>query len=204
MTKKALIIVDVQNDFCEGGSLAVQGGLAVADRVSRLLYKPTDYDLVVATYDWHQPHGPEHFAPEGTDPDYNDTWPAHCVADTEGSSNPAVLSNTFDDFTYDVIDLPFEKVYKGQQTAAFSGFEGHTRQDGTGLSLNGLLQLCDIDEVDVCGLAFDYCVKATALDAAERGYDVTVLLDLTEAVAESNIRPTFEELESAGVELICG
>lgn len=202
MTKKALIIVDVQHDFCEGGSLAVQGGLDVASKVAALAHTTDDYDLIVATYDWHQPHGPEHFAPEGTDPDFNRTWPAHCVADTKGAENPESLETALNILDESDNAVPVERIYKGQHTAAFSGFQGHTRKDGTGLSLNALLLQYDIEEVDVCGLAFDYCVKATAIDAASHDFDVSVILDLTEAVDPNNVNNVCDELERVGVQLI--
>lgn len=202
MTKTALIIVDVQHDFCEGGSLAVEGGLQVASKVAALAHTTDDYDLIVATYDWHQPHGPEHFAQDGAVPDYNQTWPAHCVADTHGAENPEALTTALDILDDADGAVPIERIYKGQHTAAFSGFQGHTRKDGTGLSLEALLHQYEIERVEVCGLAFDYCVKATALDAVTREFDTAVILDLTEAVSEGNIQPTFDDLEYAGVELL--
>jgi nicotinamidase/pyrazinamidase len=192
--RKALLIVDAQVDFCEGGSLAVEGGAQVVRNIAHLL-EDHNYDLIVTTQDWHQPDGPEHFAVPGTDPDYNDTWPAHCVAGTEGAEFHPNLKPALD-------KIKHKSVYKGQHTAAFSGFEGHTQQDGTGLSLRGVLHQYDISQVDVVGLAFDYCVKSTALDAAANGYETWVIGELTAAVNPDNIEAVEAELEAAGVGFI--
>lgn len=199
MTKKALIIVDVQNDFCEGGSLAVEGGLGVAERITDLFNSEHDYDLVVATYDWHQPEGPEHFAPEGTDPDYNDTWPAHCVQGTPGADTPPPLQDVFIDAYEGRYETPFVEVLKGQDTAAFSGFEGVTHPDDGEETLVDILTIRNIDQVDICGLARDYCVKATALDAVDHDFDVVLLNDLTASVNPDNDQAVLDELRAAGV-----
>ena len=196
MNKKALIIVDVQNDFCEGGSLPVEGGHAVASKISKLLLQQeVDYDLVVATYDWHQPEGPEHFAPEGTNPDFNETWPPHCVADTQGAAPPVEIASPLE-----LVDII--KVYKGQNTAAFSGFEGVENRDGTGRTLEEVLDDNEIDEVFICGLALDYCVKATALDACIRSFDTHLLSDLTAPVNPDNTQTVIDELTENGVTVV--
>ncbi len=147
---KALVIVDFQNDFTPGGALAVRDGDAIAEKINELAASG-DYDLVVATRDWHPPdHGS--FADQGG------PWPVHCVAGTEG----AQLHPALDQSKLDVI------VDKGQSTDTdgYSGFEG--------TELESLLRERRITQVTVVGLATDYCVKNTALDALRAGFQVTV------------------------------
>ncbi|MGB7962512.1 MAG: isochorismatase family protein [Propionicimonas sp.] len=181
---RALIVVDVQNDFCEGGSLAVTGGAAVAAEISQLLGGPHDYDHVVATRDHHIDPG-SHFS---VTPDFVDSWPVHCVAETAGAGfHPALVNR------------PFEAVFdKGEYQAAYSGFEGSC--EGTGLA--DWLAGRGIDSVDVCGIATDYCVRATALDAAAAGLSTRVLTRLTVAVAPDRLPETYEALRAAGVSLV--
>jgi len=178
----ALIVVDVQNDFCEGGSLAVAGGAAVAKRISD--YVATHhYGLVVATRDSHIDPG-SHFSPT---PDYVDSWPPHCRIATSGHHLHPDLSISPDLF-----------VDKGFYFACYSGFEG---EDAWGTSLDTLLKTHDISEVDVVGIAADYCVKQTALDAAQLGYHTRVLMDLSAAVYPDNVGALTAELEAAGVQV---
>ena len=180
--RKALLVVDVQRDFCEGGSLAVAGGLAVAAAVKELLASDHGYAVVVATRDHHVDPG-GHFSPT---PDFVDSWPAHCVAGTGGAqlSDPLVV----DDF-----DAVFDK---GEYAAAYSGFEG---RDAHGTSLAAWLRAHDVDGVDVCGIATDYCVRMTALDAAREGFSPTVLTGLTAAVAPERVGETFDAWRAGGV-----
>lgn len=180
--RKALVVVDVQRDFCEGGSLAVAGGLAVAAAVKDLLTEPHAYAAVVATRDHHIDPG-THFS---SDPDYVDSWPVHCVVGTGG----AELSDPLEAADFDAV---FDK---GEYAAAYSGFEGRTG-DGTGLA--AWLRAHDIDSVDVCGIATDYCVRATALDAARDGFSPTVLSRLTAAVAPDRLADTYEAWRAGGV-----
>ncbi|MFC8170382.1 isochorismatase family protein [Streptomyces sp. NPDC057242] len=190
---RALIVVDVQNDFCEGGSLAVRGGADVAAAITDLVGQTagTSYRHVVATRDHHVDPG-AHFAAPGEDPDYVTSWPVHCVAGTEGvgfhpNFAPAVASGA--------IDAVFDK---GAYDAAYSGFEG---RDENGRTLAEWLRERDVAEVDVVGIATDHCVRATALDAAREGFRTHVLLDLTAGVAEATTERALEELRAAGVEL---
>ncbi|MEU0401210.1 isochorismatase family protein [Streptomyces sp. NPDC006197] len=190
---RALIVVDVQNDFCEGGSLAVTGGADVAAAITDLVGQTagTSYRHVVATRDHHVDPG-EHFAPAGEEPDYASSWPVHCVAGTEGvgfhpNFAPAVASGA--------IDAVFDK---GAYSAAYSGFEG---LDENGETLAEWLRSRDVTEVDVVGIATDHCVRATALDAAREGFRTHVLLDLTAGVAEETTGRALEELRAAGVRL---
>ncbi|WP_199442515.1 isochorismatase family protein [Umezawaea beigongshangensis] len=180
---KALIVVDVQNDFCEGGSLAVAGGAAVAAAVSRHI-AAGGYDHVVATRDYHVDPG-SHFS---STPDYVDSWPVHCVAGTAGASFHPELDVTG-------IEAVFSK---GEYAAAYSGFEGAA---GDGSDLTTWLRAHDVDAVDVVGIATDHCVRATALDAAAAGFSTTVLLDLTAGVSEPTVRTALARLREAGVEL---
>jgi nicotinamidase/pyrazinamidase len=181
---RALIVVDVQNDFCEGGSLPVTGGADVATGISAALRdSPERWDHVVATKDYHVDPGP-HF---GNPPDYVDTWPAHCVVGTAG----AEFHPELDTHRVEAVFL------KGEHAAAYSGFEGHAGS----IRLAAWLRMHDVSAVDVVGLATDHCVRATALDAVAEGFDTTVLLDLTAAVAPVTKENALHELREAGVTL---
>ena len=181
---RALIIVDVQNDFCEGGSLAVSGGTAVARGISARLTGDHGYAQVVATKDFHVDPG-AHFSEH---PDYADSWPPHCLAGTLGS-----------DFHPDLDTSTVAGVFfKGAHAAAYSGFEG---ADENGTPLADWLRQQGIDAVDVVGIATDYCVRATALDAVRNGFATRVLLDLTASVAPDSAARAIEELRAAGADL---
>jgi nicotinamidase/pyrazinamidase len=178
---RALVIVDVQNDFCEGGSLAVAGGAAVARAISA--HAATGYAHVVATRDHHVDPG-GHFAAQ---PDYLETWPAHCVVGTSGV-----------ELHPDLDRRPIEAVFdKGEYAAAYSGFEGSS--DGQGLA--DWLRARDVDAVDVVGIATDHCVRATALDAVGAGFATRVLLPLTAGVSRASTDAALDQLRTAGVEL---
>jgi nicotinamidase/pyrazinamidase len=181
---RALIIVDVQNDFCEGGSLAVTGAGAVVRALNALLAGAHGYDHIVATKDFHVSPG-THFADE---PDYVDSWPRHCVAGTHGA-----------DFHPELNIEPIEAVFhKGAHEAAYSGFEGAA--DDT--SLTDWLRTRGVDEVDIAGIATDYCVRQTAADAARHGFKTRVLVDLTAGVAPASTAEALEEMRDHGVELV--
>ncbi len=181
---RALLIVDVQNDFCEGGSLEVVGGQSVARKISDYLATPRGYDHIVATKDFHiDPGG--HFS---GDPDFAASWPPHCVAGTAGA-----------DFHPEFDDSGVEAVFtKGRYSAAYSGFEG---TDDHGTALADWLRQRGVDEVDIVGIATDYCVLATARDAAEAGFRTRVLLDLTAGVAKESSAKAVEDMRAAGVEV---
>ena len=185
---RALVVVDVQKDFCEGGSLAVSGGAAVAERVARLVAEG-GYDLVVATKDHHIDPG-AHFSDQ---PDYVDSWPPHCVVGTDGNELHAPL-------TADMFAAVFEK---GQFDAAYSGFEGTTGgDDDTQVPLATWLRDRGVTATDVVGIATDHCVRATALDSAREGFATRVLLDLTAGVAPATTAVALQQLREAGVELV--
>jgi nicotinamidase/pyrazinamidase len=183
---RALLIIDVQNDFTEGGSLGVDGGDAVAAGITEYLaLHRADYDLVVASRDWHDADN-DNGGHISAHPDYVDTWPVHCVAGTPGAEfNPALET--------EYVDL---QVKKGQGKPAYSIFEG-TTDDGDILST--ALKARDVTAVDVVGIATDYCVRASALDALDYGADVRVLSDLVAGVGEASSIAALEELRAAGV-----
>lgn len=200
---KALIIVDVQNDFCEGGSLATERGAEVAALISEYVENHHgDYEAIVATQDWHVDPG-THFS---ENPDFKDSWPVHCKAESHGAE-------LHEDLDTDYIEAYFRK---GEFEAAYSGFEGllapedsvmtgereagaPVQDDTPKVSLDDWLAERDITDVDVVGIATDYCVKATALDAVDAGYETRVLLDLTAPVDEDALDEVSDELEDAGV-----
>jgi len=186
---KALFIVDVQNDFTEGGALAVEGGDAVAARISQFLATHAeDYALIVASRDWHDGDNDNsgHFA--AGEPDFVHSWPVHCVSGTEGAEYDPGL----------VTDAVTHHVKKGQGRPAYSLFEGTTE---AGETVAALLDAHGVIDVDVTGLATDYCVRASALDAIERGRHVRVLTDLIAAVAPASGEAALAEMAHAGAEL---
>ncbi len=185
---KALFIVDVQNDFTEGGALAVDGGDAVAAKITRYLESHGDeYDVIVASRDWHDPDHDNggHFHPE---PDYIDTWPVHCVSGTEGAEY---------DPEFDTSRVTHH-VKKGQGIPAYSLYEGTTDDGGR---VADLIESHGVTDVDVAGLATDYCVRASALDAIAHGRHVRILTDLVAGVAQETSEAALAELERAGAEL---
>lgn len=185
---KALFIVDVQNDFTEGGALGVEGGDAVAAAISRhLAAHASDYAVIVASRDWHDGHNDNggHFHPE---PDFVDSWPVHCVSGTEGAEYDSALTT----------DAVTHHVKKGQGLPAYSLFEG-TTDDGEAVA--DLLRDHGVVDVDIVGLATDYCVRASALDAIEHGRHVRILTDLVAGVAAETSEAALAELAHAGAEL---
>lgn len=188
---RALIVVDVQNDFCEGGSLAVAGGARVAADIGELLHRwhsraegAPAYDVVVATKDHHVDPG-HHWSAK---PDFAESWPVHCKVGTEGAG-----------FHPNLDPQPFDEVfYKGEHEAAFSGFEGRT---ASGEALAAWLRARGVEGVDVCGIATDHCVRATALDGAREGFETRVLTALCAGVAEESTAAAITEMSGAGVEI---
>ena len=197
MGKRALVVVDVQPDFCEGGALAVEGGNAVAADVRSFVNGELDgYDVLVFTRDWHIDPG-DHFASntDTPDPNFSTTWPDHCVAGTEGAEfHPEIDAIV----AVDAI-VPDAIVSKGQHTAAYSGFEGRTEEDQT---LTEFLAGEGVTDVDAVGIAYDFCVKETALDAASEGFNTRVIKALTASVMPDNDPNTTDELVAAGVQVV--
>jgi nicotinamidase/pyrazinamidase len=189
---RALIVVDVQNDFCEGGSLPVPGGARVASEISELLHhwvrkdpKAPPYDVVVATRDHHVDPG----AHWSSDPDFVESWPVHCKIGTDGEA-----------FHPNLDPQPFDAVFlKGEHAAAYSGFEGRTSD---GVDLVTWLRSHEVDTVDVCGLATDHCVRATALDASANGFATRVLTDLSAGVAPETTEAAVTEMRGAGITVV--
>ncbi|HET6560989.1 MAG TPA: nicotinamidase [Marmoricola sp.] len=190
--KRALIVVDVQNDFCEGGSLAVAGGAEVAHRISELLHSWTeqvpnapDYALAVATQDHHIEPG-DHFSEH---PDFVSSWPEHCVAGSDGVA-----------FHPNLDPQPFDSIFlKGEYAAAYSGFEGRNHD---GVSLADWLRGQEVTDVDICGIATDYCVRATTLDAVREGFTVRVLEELCAGVAPATSAQAIDEFRTAGATVV--
>lgn len=220
---RALIIVDVQNDFCEGGSLPVAGGADLATAISEYVdARHGQFDHIVATQDWHIRPG-AHFSEE---PDFVESWPPHCVAGTSGAE------------LHPDLDTEYIQAYfrKGQFSAAYSGFEGvlapedavptgerklgaipaaggaddagagedigeDAEAEADAIGLDDWLQSHDVEDVVVVGIATDHCVKATALDAVQAGYSVTVLRGLTVGVAE-DLDDAVAEMEFGGVDVV--
>ena len=189
---RALFIIDVQNDFTEGGALGVAGGAAVAEGITEYLRAhPDAYDLVIASRDWHDADNDNggHFAAASEAPDFVTTWPPHCVAGTTGAAYHPALDTS-------LIDV---HVTKGQGVPAYSIFEGIT-DDGE--DLIDLLDEKGVDVVHVAGIATDYCVLASARDALGAGREVAVLTDLVAGVAPESSRAALGELAAAGAELL--
>lgn len=185
---KALFIVDVQNDFTEGGALAVSGGDEVARRITAYLRaRAGDYAVIVASRDWHDADHDNggHFHPE---PDFVDSWPVHCVSGTAGAEYDPELDTA----------AVTHHVKKGQGIPAYSLFEGTTDDDER---VSELLERHGILDVDVVGLATDHCVRASALDALAHGRRVRILSDLVAGVAEESSSAALAELQRAGAEV---
>lgn len=186
---KALLIVDVQNDFTEDGALAVAGGDAVAERITAFLAAhAAAYEVIIASRDWHDAEGDNggHFAEA---PDFVDSWPVHCVAGTEGAEYDPLLAT----------DTVTHHVRKGQGKPSYSMFEGVT-DDGS--SVAAVLTAAGVLSADVVGIATDHCVRASALDAIAHGVRVRVLTDLIAGVAPEPSEAALAELAHAGAELV--
>ncbi|MCJ1713437.1 isochorismatase family protein [Curtobacterium sp. VKM Ac-2922] len=184
---RALIVVDVQNDFTEGGALGVTGGDDLARRITAFLARHADeYDLIVGSRDWH--HGDDdnggHFA-VGGDPDFVTTWPVHCVGGTPGAEYHPDLDTT-------PIDV---HVMKGQGEPAYSAFEGTT---DTGQDLADVLFDRSVHEIAIVGIATDHCVRATAQDGLRAGLDVVVYRDLVVGVDPDRSATALAEIDNAG------
>ena len=183
--RRALIIVDVQNDFCEGGSLAVNGGTEIAMRISRFLVQSSGlYQAVIASKD-HHIHPLGHFANR---PDFETTWPPHCIAGTYGSEFHPALKSSLIDFI----------VLKGEYEAAYSAFQGRIE---SGESLSQVLDQHDIDAIDLCGIATEFCVFQSGMDSLDLGYPTRVFLDLVAGVSHDGSIDALEELQGRGVNL---
>jgi nicotinamidase/pyrazinamidase len=185
-TKRAIIVVDPQPDFFEGGALPVTGATRTARRIAKYLAaQGDDYALKIVTQDWHEDPG-DHWS---DNPNFVTTWPVHCAANTEG----ARIHPTLVDESWDVV------IRKGQHEGAYSGFEGRSA-DGT--TLAEVLDSAGIGAVTIVGFATDHCVKATALDARELGFHVKVALDLCAGVDPDATRDAIAELSDADIAVV--
>ncbi|HKB17980.1 MAG TPA: isochorismatase family protein [Candidatus Dormibacteraeota bacterium] len=187
--RNALMVVDVQADFVEGGSLAVTGGLQVAAMIARhIRHFKAEYHFVVASRDFHE-DAPDHIS---ATPDFVTTWPPHCMAGTPGVAFVPSIQNLVREKLIQVV------VTKGRHSAAYSAFEG---LDPRGHYLLDVLKENRIDHIDVCGIATDYCVRASALDARKNAFQVRVLVNLCAAVKEGTGVQALEEMKAAGCQL---
>ena len=187
--RNALLIVDVQVDFVEGGSLGVQGGLNVAAMIARhIRHFKNEYEFVVASRDYHE-NAPDHISDH---PDFQITWPPHCMVGTPGAQFVPTIQNLVRE------KYIHEVVTKGRNAAAYSAFDA---LDKRGHPLLDVLQEHRVDHVDVCGIATDYCVRASALDARKHEYQVRVLTNLCAAVKEETGLQALEEMKAAGCQL---
>jgi nicotinamidase/pyrazinamidase len=182
----ALLVIDVQNDFTEGGSLAVKGGNVTATAIADYVRgRRGHYALVIASRDWHSSTGDNggHFAAK---PDLVSTWPPHCVQGTTGAAyNPAIETS--------LIDV---QIYKGDGVPAYSAFEGQTPG---GATLDAVLAKARVSHIDIVGIATDHCVRATALDGLKAGYSVTVLSNLCVGVTPDSSIAAIREMSDAGI-----
>jgi nicotinamidase/pyrazinamidase len=187
--RNALLVVDVQADFVEGGSLGVKGGLTVAAMIARhVRHFKNEYEFVVASRDYHE-NAPDHISDH---PDFRTTWPPHCMAGTPGAAFVPTIQNLVrEKFIQEVVT-------KGRNAAAYSAFDGY---DKRGHLLLDVLKEHRIDHVDVCGIATDYCVRASALDARKNQFQVRVLVNLCAAVDEATGQQALEEMRAAGCQL---
>jgi nicotinamidase/pyrazinamidase len=189
---RVLFVIDVQNDFCEGGSLAVRGGAAVAAGITEYIRENhNDYAAVIASRDWHDASNDNagHIAWPPATPDFLVSWPPHCIAGSSGAEYHANLD-------LEMIDV---QLYKGQGKPSYSIFEGVTE---AGESLSSVLESLNVTEVDVVGIATDYCVLASAMDALSAGLDVRVLANLTAGVAPETSVQALHKLDQAGVTVV--
>lgn len=184
--KRALLIVDVQPTFCEGGELAVVGGNTIAHRIAEFYRTHRDrYELIATSQDWHIDPG-THFSDH---PDFVDTWPPHGVAGTENAELHSALKGV-------QVDVA---VKKGHYSAAYSAFEGISEDERT---LGEILHEQGIEQVDIVGIAESHCVLESALDAKKGGWKVKVIRDLTVPVSEELGAAARKKMVEAGIKLV--
>lgn len=188
---KALLLVDLQVDFVDGGVLGVSGGKEMCRLLSEWIsHEANQYDMIMATRDWHDPDGDNggHFA-LNAEADYVTTWPVHCVAESAG----AQYATEFND------ELVTHHIYKGQSEPGYSCFDGC---DATGVSAHDVLKAHDIEHVDVCGIAADYCVKNTVLDACALEFGVRVLSQYVLGIDPESTRQAYADMAQAGAQIL--
>ena len=189
---RALLVIDVQVDFCEGGALACQGGAQVATAITKHIQENrSHYDYVIGSCDWHTPNSLNdgHFPESGQEPDFVSTWPLHCIAGEKGAEYHENLDSS-------LIGI---HIKKGQDANGYSIFDGI---DDSGKSFYQVVQDLGITEVDVVGIATDYCVRASSLDANQHGLKVSVITSLTAGVAQDSTEAAIDEMVDAGVRVV--
>jgi nicotinamidase/pyrazinamidase len=188
--RNALLVVDLQNDFVEGGALPVPGGTQVVAHVARhVRHFRSEYTFVVATRDLHE-DPPDHFSEK---PDYINTWPPHGVKGTTGAVLCTPISNLVREKIIQVV------VDKGRHAAAVSAFEA---VDPRGHLLVDVLREQRIDHIDICGLITEYCIRASALDARKHEFQVRILVNLCGAASPEAAQRAFEDMKAAGCQLM--
>jgi nicotinamidase/pyrazinamidase len=179
---RALLVIDVQVDFCEGGALACSGGAAVAAAITQhIKANGSAYDFVMASRDWHTPNDSNggHFP----------LWPLHCIAGEPGAEYHSALDSSLVDF----------HIKKGQGSHGYSFFEGSTDEGETAFQL---LERLGVTDIDVVGIATDHCVRATALDAKQLGFNTRVITSLTAGVDDRTAEAAIDEMVDSGVAVV--
>ena len=179
---RALLVIDVQVDFCEGGALACSGGAAVAAAITQhIKANGSAYDFVIASRDWHTPNDSNggHFP----------LWPLHCIAGEPGADYHSALDNSLVDF----------HIKKGQGSHGYSFFEGSTDEGETAAQL---LERLGVTDIDVVGVATDHCVRASALDAKQLGFNARVITSLTAGVDARTTEAAIDEMVDCGVSVV--
>jgi nicotinamidase/pyrazinamidase len=188
--RNGLLVIDLQNDFLEGGSVPVPGGTQIAAQVARhIRHFRSEYSFVVATRDVHE-DPPDHFADK---PDYINTWPKHGLVGTQGATLCTPIFNLVREKIIQVV------LDKGRHAGAVSAFEA---QDLRGHLLVDVLREQRVDHIDVCGLITEYCVRASALDARKHEFQVRVLVNLCGAASPDNALRAYEDMKTAGCQLM--
>lgn len=209
--KQALILADIQNDFLPGGALAVPEGDEILGVVLGLLQPDNPYELIVVVQDWHpEGHGSFASAHPGVDPFQTGElagltqvfWPDHCVQQSHGARIAEQIRDCVGALARQGQKNLVIKKGQDPEVDSYSAFFDNARRHDTGL--NRALIAHAIDKIDIVGLAFDYCVKATAVDCASLGFKTRILLDGTRAIDPSQNNRHIEELERAGVECVTG
>ncbi|WP_367179063.1 isochorismatase family protein [uncultured Corynebacterium sp.] len=192
----AFVVVDAQNDFSQGGSLAVAGAIEAYKATHRhLAGRAGKYSVLVTTRDNHIDPG-DHWSDE---PDFVDSWPRHCAAGEPGSDYHPEMKRALDYFAAVNPQVPRIDVTKGEYEAAYSGFEGKTE---AGVTLADALRAADVERLEVVGVATDHCVRATVLDGLKEGFDVAVFTNQIAAVDDARGKASLDEMAAAGAEIL--
>jgi nicotinamidase/pyrazinamidase len=194
---KALLVIDVQNDFYESGQLPIPEASLINQPINQLL-NSMEYELIVASQDWHPAdhlsfatnhQNKKSFVTYDNQPGIGPLlWPVHCVQKTQGAKfNPEINTEKFD------------YILRKGKLKTVDSYSAFADNDGSNLGLAGLLNSLKVDEIDICGLAFDYCVKYTALDGIKNNFKVNIIGNATKAVAPEQETQLKDELKKAGI-----